>query len=340
MSRFDEGYIFRQALVDDTAKLMKFINTEWPKKNHIFATNKDFFLYEFQDGELLNFVIALNRSTDEIDGMFGFYPASKIKETLDIWTCMWLTRRKGSMPFLGLEILKRMKNIVNYRYLTGVGTDLKTAMPLARDMANHFVFKYKHFYMLSEKEEYKVANIVKLPVTVKQEGIPPTSLTRISKINEISECVKNSFYSSIPLKDLWYVNKRFFCHPINNYIIWEIASQSEKGLLIGREIEVNGTKVLRIVDFIGKPTLLDGLYDELHSLKQHYEYIDFYIYGVDDIHILNAGFVLKTEDDDNVIPDYFQPFLQHNIDIYGTSEVPDVRMCKGDADLDRPNNPL
>ena len=337
MNRFDERYIFRRAMYDDADELMRFIADEWPKKNHIFAINKDFFLYEFQDGDLLNFVIAVNKSTNEIDGMFGFYPASDIKEKLDIWTCMWLTRRKGSTPFLGLEILKRMKSIVNYRYLTGVGTDPKTAMPLAMGKANHYGFKFKHFYMISEQTEYKISIIKSLPTPKKPTGTPPATLALIKSVNELSDSSKNAFGFSIPLKNEWYINKRYFCHPIYEYLVWEIISENENGILVGREIQQNGTRILRIVDFIGSPELLDGLFDEFFALKQNYEYIDFYVHGVDDIHIMNAGFTLKTEDDGNVIPHYFEPFIQSNIDVYGTSEIPNVRMCKADADLDRPN---
>ena len=143
----------------------------------------------------------------------------------------------------------------------------------------------------------------------------------------------------IPKKDEWYINKRFFSHPVYKYLVWKITGANESGLLVGREVEVNDAKILRIVDFLGNPNLLDGLYTEFRKMleKNNYEYIDFYVYGIEDAHLENAGFILKTEEDRVIIPNYFEPFDQRNIEIYGTSEISNIRACKADADQDRPN---
>ena len=338
MNRFDDYYDIRHARLDDTESIMVFIRDEWPKKNHILSTNKDFFLYEFQNGDLLNFVIAVNRNTRCIDGMVGFYPASDIKETLDIWASMWLTRRKGSIPFLGLEIFNRMKQITGYRFLGGLGTNPETSLPLLKNKASHFGFKLKHYYMLSKQDDYKIAVIATIPDLARPEGMSRNTLNLVKSMTDISDRAMCATRYSVPLKNEWYINKRFFCHPIYEYIVWEIKADSGNGILVGREVELNGAKILRIVDFIGEQGLLDGLYDEFSALKQGYEYIDFLVHGIDEAHLTNAGFTLKTEQDGNVIPHYFEPFVQSNIEIYGTSEYPDVRMCKADADMDRPNN--
>lgn len=338
MNRFDELYSFRQAKIAETDKIMSFIRDEWPKKNHIFAKNKDFFLYEFQDGEMLNFVIAVSHSSNMLDAILGFIPASNIKQSLDIWTCMWLTRRRGSIPFLGIEVFKRIKAITNCRYVTGIGSNQKSALPLTRDFLNRFTFKMRHYYMLSEQKEYKVAVINTIPKPGKPNRMRKSSLKLTNSISEISDHAILSVEYSLPLKDKGYISKRFFDHPIYDYKVWEIVSYLEHGILVGREIDQNGTKILRIVDFIGKPILLDGLFDEFNALKQNYEYIDFYVYGVDDSHLRNAGFTLKVVEDGNVIPNYFEPFVQSNIDVYGSCEVPTMRICKADSDLDRPSS--
>ena len=45
------------------------------------------------------------------------------------------------------------------------------------------------------------------------------------------------------IKNEWYINKRFFRHPIYKYLLWKITdSAQEKGLIVGREIELNGAK--------------------------------------------------------------------------------------------------
>ena len=46
------------------------------------------------------------------------------------------------------------------------------------------------------------------------------------------------------------------------------------------------------------------------------EYIDFYNYGFKEQSLLSAGFIERTEGDANIIPNYFHPFVQENIDIW------------------------
>lgn len=339
MGRFDENYIFRHATLEDCDEIMGFIRDEWPKKNHILATDRDFFLYEFQNNTLINFVIAVNRNTGLIDGILGYLRASN-NDDFDIWTCMWLTRRKGSLPFLGIEIMTRLKSIVGYSNLVGVGTNTATAVPLVKNRAGHFTFKLKHFYKLSERTEFRIAKVVSPKKIDKPVGMRQAFLVPVENADEIQECIAYAAKDCIPRKDEWYINKRFFLHPVYDYLVWKIVeSGQDKGILIGRELCVNDAVIMRVVDFLGKPAILDGLYGSFQQLMEeyHYEYIDFYITGIDDIHLNNAGFVLKTEDDKNIIPNYFEPFVQENIEIYGTSTVEHVRMCKADADQDRPN---
>jgi len=318
---------------------MAFYGDEWPKKNHIIALDKNFVRYEFGDNENLNFIIAENLQTSCIDGAIGYLPSNRDKDNFDIWASMWLTRRKGSMPFLGAEIMNRMKGIINYRYLSGVGTNPKTALPLARDISKHHVYKLKHYYMLSRRDKYKIANIKTRILPQKPAGVPQTPLFQANGYDAVSSFINGAASRSIPLKDSWYINKRYFSHPIYRYLVWLISGAYEKSILVGREAVKDGVKILRIVDYIGNPDLLDGLYDAFAGLldERGYEYIDFYIHGIDETHLRNAGFTLKNDLGGNVIPNYFEPFVPENIEIFGTSEAPCVRMCKADADQDRPN---
>ena len=51
-----------------------------------------------------------------------------------------------------------------------------------------------------------------------------------------------------------------------------------------------------------------------------------------------AGFTRKDPEGQNVIPNYFEPFLQQNIALAYVTSEPNVRVCKADADQDRPNS--
>lgn len=339
MNRYDTHYIFRHAQMDDLDAIMRFIRDEWPKKNHILSTNKDLFLYEYQNSRQINFILAINRQTMLIDSMYGYYPASRNAQKLDIFGSMWCTRKNTTVPMLGVEVIRRCKELTGCRYLAGVGINPKTALPLHKTALKMKVFTLKHYYMLSERNEYKVAEISSYYPPQKSSYIESATLVPTTSIGQLTDTIQHSSSFSIPLKDEWYINKRFFSHPVYKYKIWKIIAGNEAGLLVGREIDVNGIKILRLVDFMGKGDLLDGLYDEFHSLieENKYEYIDFYIYGVDDIHLTRAGFTLKTEDDANVIPNMFEPFVQKNSILYGAGDIADMRLCKADADQDRPN---
>ena len=72
-------------------------------------------------------------------------------------------------------------------------------------------------------------------------------------------------------------------------------------------------------------------------LKQwNCEYIDCYETGVQDNYFVEGGWKEISETED-IIPEYFYPFEQRNIDIYYMSTLPDVILFKGDGDMDRPN---
>ena len=94
------------------------------------------------------------------------------------------------------------------------------------------------------------------------------------------------------------------------------------------------------MDFLGDEEefkeLTNYLIDKM--LKEKYEYVDIYETGMEDSILLNSGFIERTEEDTNIIPNYFEPFVQENIEIYYMSNCKDkFRMFKGDGDQDRPS---
>ena len=98
-----------------------------------------------------------------------------------------------------------------------------------------------------------------------------------------------------------------------------------------REQEYEGTCVLRIVDYIGNRRLFAGLRGFIDANLKKYEYIDFYCYGFEENYILEAGFTLLDDSDDNIIPNYFQPFERKNIDIWVNSSRDGCLFFKADG---------
>ena len=70
-----------------------------------------------------------------------------------------------------------------------------------------------------------------------------------------------------------------------------------------------------------------------------YEFIDLYSHGIPIDRLENCGLKIMTERDENIIPNYFEPFVQENVDINFIYSWGDFRMFRGDGDQDRPSLP-
>ena len=115
MNRFDEQYDIRLARADETAEIMDFLDKHW-KKGHILSVNKELFNYEFLDKDeaTLHIIIAKNKVNHKICGMCGFLPCSDTEDVSkrDIWGSIWkVVDEVGILPFLGIELIKRLKLI-------------------------------------------------------------------------------------------------------------------------------------------------------------------------------------------------------------------------------------
>jgi hypothetical protein len=338
MNRYDEKYIFRLAKESDIEQIMNFYKKEW-HKNHILANDKEFFRYQHQVDNCVNFMLAINKETNSIEAAEGFIQYSR--ELKDIAAVMWKTSSSASMPFLGVEVIKRLKEATRCRIYLGCGTNPKTAVPLQKNMLKHNVGRLKHYYLLADIDDFKIAVINKNRKT----NFSSNNQNKLVEINYIKELQCNYNFEkeslSKPFKDEWYINKRYFNHPFYKYLIWAVQVKNNRfsAIVVAREIEFNSTKVLRIMDYLGDTNAFSGLGMEMKRLikQNNYEYIDFYCTGIEKKSLNEAGFICKTDIDDNIIPNYFEPFIRKNIDIWYTSSDKNTLLFKGDGDQDRPN---
>lgn len=337
MNRFDEKYDIRLAKYEEISEIMTFINTFW-KEGHILAVDRSFFEYEHVVDRQVTFLIAKEWTSGEIHGILGYLPASSDKDRYDIWGVVWKVNDKA-MPMLGIELMKRIMVCSGARTELGIGANPKTAIPLLGRILHYKTGKMKHYYSISLREEYKVAKIVhEVPIT-------PESLkeTRVERFYDMAEVKKRFDFTinreDIPYKDAWYVERRFFSHPVYVYEVYGLSEGqgSTQALLVCREQEQNGVKVLRIVDYIGNQELFGGIRRFVKEKLKVYEYIDFYCLGFDERYVLEAGFTLREENDTNIIPNYFAPFVQENVEIWVNSIKEECLYFKADGDQDRPN---
>ncbi|BBF44387.1 hypothetical protein lbkm_3100 [Lachnospiraceae bacterium KM106-2] len=341
MNRYDERYDFRFATVEDIPDIMEYIDKVW-KKGHILAKSRQFFENEFCSEEKVNVYLVLDRSTEKIAGITGFYEASKDPEHYDVWGSVWSVRNNADdIPMLGIELGKRMRKAIGMRCEIGVGVNKRTAIPILTRIFKDTVGRLDHYYMLNDRENYQIAEINdRHPVTKEMFSESNYRLKRITDISQLETSFDFSrFTECIPYKDAWYINKRFLNHPIYQYEVYAAQKNGKTdAILVMRKVYAQGEMAIRMVDYIGDKTVVAHLGRELcELLGDHAEYLDFYCYGFEQEKLEQAGFTKKTEDDPNVIPNYFEPFERSNVEIWFNSTSPDITICKADADQDRPN---
>lgn len=341
MNKFDEKYNIRLATLTDINNIMMFIKENW-KKNHIMSKDKELFVYEYSNNGYLNFVVAIDRLTDEIEAIFGFIYCSnpQFNPNPDIWGSMWMVK-PDNVPLLGIELAKRVYKLTNCRFHIGNGANPNTTIPLRKIYFREKTGKMNQHYLLNPNiDDYNIAVINKKPI-IYSNNAHLSRLVKFDSIDEIKSVFDIEKMNTIPYKDNWYFNRRYFSHPYYKYNVYGIKSNSNcvEALIVIRPISINSSKILRIVDYIGDHFLFSGLNKEFVDLlaSDNYEYIDFYEFGFEKYPISQAGFTNRTEEDLNIIPNYFEPFLQENIDIWVHYKEEKTLFFKADGDQDRPN---
>lgn len=342
MNKFDETYEIRFGRESDIPAIMEFLELYW-KSGHIMAKNRSFFEYEFLEPDgTVNMVLAIDRKTGSIEGLKGFLYASSNKEMRDLWGSIWKVK-PGNAALLGVEIFLRVEQLTNCRYNIGIGANPETTIPIVKKLLHRNIGKMKHYYRLADKkaEEFKIAKVAYFPqntsktLNKKVAGIVLNSAEEFKRYFDIDNLI-----SAVPYKDYNYVEKRYYRHPIYQYTVYGLKTENKvKAVLIYREQRLEDRKAIRVVDYLGDRSLMAGT-DSFWKRKlseSGCEYIDFYCYGFEDEFLKDAGFSVLLENDKNIIPNYFYPFVQKNIDIWVHSQIENVLICKADGDQDRPN---
>lgn len=341
MNRFDDRYEIRLAERSDIAAIMKFIGSVW-REGHILSKDREYFEYEFADDAHVNFIVAVSRESDEIEAILGFLRASSDRRKMDIWGSFWkVNDAHDNDRMLGIELEKRVKELTGCRYHNGIGLNPHTAVPLVRLFLGNTVKKMNQYYMLNPTiKNYRIA--------VVNVGIPECTGLRKRTVIPISDfaIIREHFVFDpdlIPYKDAWYVEKKFFRNPRRDYQIYGIMREDAEHIpaafFVTRECQANGGKALRILDYYGNREALAGIGMNLREImiQNEYEYIDFYQYGFEAAYLEQAGFADRDAEDGNIIPNYFEPFVRENVDIWIHYEKEGTLFYKADGDQDRLN---
>lgn len=327
--------MIRFAQEKDIDRIREFIGCYWKKKNHIFSRDRMFFEYEHLIGEEVTYVISEDE-TGTLNGILGYIPYGKTKR--DVMTVMWKVNHTSD-PILGIRILQYLLENGDVRIAASPGIGRNTIG--IYKFLGYYTGKMTQWYRLAEQTEYRIARI-------ENENIPKPpekqfALTEFKTFEELEKCFDFTEYAQNnpkPNKEKWYIEKRYFHHPIYQYRIFGIVNDRKtvETIVVVRVVECNAARIIRWIDCIGdigQIKYITKALDDLMKLEEA-EYIDCFEAGLPDGLLAEAGW-MKVENSGNIIPNYFQPYVCENIDIYYFSTDEEIILFKGDGDQDRPS---
>ena len=326
-------------------KLHDFIKNHW-KANHAFVKSKD--LFDFQhynkSDNSYNFIVALNQITNEIDALVGYIPTKQYDSNLelgDYWGAIWKRRddvdnEEGKT--LGMELFMHYLSLPHMKSLCGISLS-NDATRWYKKLRWEMDYMHHYYILNNDRKFFKIADNVQAtdlldPSVIKENG---WSLNWIH-----FETIEKSDVASVykPQKSIEYLKNRYYKHPIYHYEYLGLFNDKRlKAVLVSRECEGNGSKVLRIVDVLGE---MGGyIYADMQKILKsgEYEYVDFLNYGIKKELLAEMGFnELDFDNGKLVLPNYYEPFEKKNVKmtIVYKANFPYVAF-KGDADQDRPN---
>ena len=327
----------RLANVNDINKIMRFINDNW-KENHILSRDRDFFIYEHQANNTINFVISLE--DNKINGTLGFIKYSD--NNSDLATVIWKALKSHTNPMLGIELLELLRNHKEYNIVFSPGINKETIG------IYHYLDIYTNHlsqYIIINQNIQKF-NILKIEddKSIKQSNFTENSQYKLVKIKESELDFDFDSQEFIPHKDKNYFIKRYYNHPIYIYDIYGIyKTKTLTSLVVTRDFSLEKSKILRIVDYLGDENNVTYITSKIYQIvvNKGYEYVDFICFGFENTNLERAGFSkINLESTEIIAPNYFSPFVQENIKINfmaDTKEINKLRMCKADGDQDRPS---
>lgn len=355
------GRGIRFAVWEDIPAIMEFIEEYW-SHGHILAHDRELFDFQYVYGDEVCFVLQENPESGAIESVLGYIPYGTQGER-DIFSAIWKVGKKdGFLP--GMELIRFLEAQGRCRNLLGVG--LAAGAVSMMKYLRKKIGDFEQYYRLNPAvSQFRIAEIKTLPATgtganesdpadtaypavssteeagdAEQGGEKTHIWRRVTAFEEIGDVIETWQRGRVPWKSAAFVKRRYFAHPEYAYETWHIAYGGRDGLLVCRVQEAEGRSVYRIIDLIGDVSVLAGtekLFAEQFA-EHGYEYADCLVYGMDETIMERAGFVKRTEEDGNIIPNYFEPFERRNITIHNyMPKLDQIVMFRGDGDQDRPS---
>ena len=343
-----DDYDIRMCREDEYEDLRSFFRQHW-RKDHIFVLSKE--ILDFQhlnkDAGTYNFVIAKEKKSNEIHAILGFVTTSQfdreIKRTM-LWPCIWKKSDHINRKGLGVALHYHLSKNFEIETIAALGIT-ETALSIHKRW-NYDIGKMEHFVMPNFKaDDHLAKGLSGVYKSFDTDRKDDKVLMELSRKEYLSISADDPIFSvnSIYKSKGYYLN-RFLNHPVYSYVFLGVLYQENiDAIIVGRCCGDGAGKCLRIVDFVGDVANIINVRNQLQDYlqKNDYEYVDFVEVGLQKDILQSAGFINRRENDGVIVPNYFEPFLQENIDLdyaYKTvvSDSKEI-IFKADADQDRPN---
>lgn len=330
-------YEIRLCKYDELQLLQDFISKNW-NKNHIFTYSEKLLKWQHLnfDKQVINFIVAYNKDSKIFDAILGFIPTKQydinIKDK-DIWLAIWKVKKEFAFTGIGLRLLLFLNSNYNASSIGVIGIS-DDAMKIYK------TFRYKHgilqhYYIRNKSMDHY--NIATFNTDRKVNNSINTNIS-IKQITDKEFLNTDITYLYTPYKSKEYFINRYYNNEFYKYIFYALIEDTLIiGVFVTRIIEIYSAKCIRILDWIG--CYSENLYNNFQKLLQLHnaEYIDLLCTVPNEDDILKMGFLGKNLNDE-IIPNYFEPFVKKNINIrfaYKTKQK-NYAIFKADSDQDRP----
>jgi len=329
----------RRSTQSDLQYVMEFISTHWAEQ-HVLSTSLALMDWQYGTEDGYNFILAWDN--DNLVGILGYIPTWRYHVELSasniIWLAMWKVRDEYQSSMLGLKLLRVLENTYPNVAVAVNGVNLRTAR-LYETLGYH-VQRLSHYYLANtEASQNLLYNPNNLPLGTAAFGKAIIKRMYSSDLKDLRFFIETKSW----LKSPEYFDKRFIQHPFYNYYLYGIFLEREPLALIATRIaEHNGSRVLRVVDFVGDPNALGECGSAFQCLMSEHkaEYMDFWQFGIPSKILERAGLQLVDPDGEFICPNYFEPFLRENGQIiccFNKKIALPFIICRADGDQDRPN---
>lgn len=330
-----EEYVIRYATTSDICNIMKFIDENW-RKDHRLATDRELFEWQYVNKNKVNMVVGVD-AAGEIQGILGFIPYSS-DDNKDFSLSLW--KAKSGTAFLGVKLLMFLLKEEPHRHMFCNGINVGTSGQIYHRLGIK-TGKLTQWYRLQKAKEYVIAKVLDEQKSEIQNN-EEYKLVKINSYDDFCSIVNDSVFDkkTVPFKSPEYIKRRYFVHPMYEYCVYGVTNNSNEvcAVVFFRMQDYNNAKAMRVIDFIGDYSVIYEITFQLDCIanQENAEYIDLYEHGLSTDKMRSAGWC-EVGKDHNIIPNYFAPFVQSNVEINISMTDENIVLFKGDGDQDRPN---